>query len=428
MRTGIKMYKNTTLKNGLRVITADMPHMESVSIGIWIGVGGRYEDKSLCGISHLLEHMLFKGTCSRSANDLKEAIEGIGGNFNAFTGEEATCYLVKLPSSHMELGLDVLSDMVLNPILDPKEIEKEKHVICEEIKMYKDQPSHHVFEMLSEIMWPNHALGRPIAGYIESVRRFKRDTLQSFMKKYYTPVNTSIVASGKMNAKKCVKFAEKVFSKTQGKKKVSYELVREVNKGSDIRLFTKKNEQTHLAFGFHSTNRLHPLRYPILLLNVILGGNMSSRLFDRLRENKALCYDISSSAKKYKDTGAVVIHAGVDNSKLVEASSEIIYELKDLKKNRVRKDELDRAKEYSRGQLLLALEDTASRMIWLGDRIMLDGKAPSMKEIFKKVDKVSLDDIREAANLVFTNKNLNFGAIGPIDQLTKTKLRKALTI
>jgi len=428
MRIEIKMYKDKKLKNGLRIITADMPHMESVSIGIWLGAGGRYENKSLCGISHLLEHMLFKGTASRSANDLKEAIEGIGGNFNAFTGEEVTCYLVKLPSSHMELGLDVLSDMVLNPTLDPKEIEKEKHVICEEIKMYKDQPGHRVFEMLSETMWPNHALGRPIAGYIESIRRFKRNTLQDYMKKYYTPTNTSIVVSGKMNAKKCVKFVEKTFSKTQGKRKVSYELVRDNNKGSDIKVFTKDNEQTHLAFGFHSTNRSHSLRYPVLLLNVILGGNMSSRLFDRLRENKALCYDISASVKKYKDTGAFVIHAGVDNSKLVEASSEIIYELKDIKKNHVREDELDRAKEYSRGQLLLALEDTVSRMIWLGDRIMLEGKAPSIKEIFNKVNRVSLDDIKKAANLIFTNKNLSFSAIGPIDQLTKTKLRKVLSL
>ena len=422
------MYKEKKLKNGLKIITSNMPHMESVSIGIWIGVGGRYESKRLCGISHIIEHMLFKGTVNRTANDLKEAIEGIGGNFNAFTGEEVTCYLVKLPASHMELGLDVLSDMVINPSLDSVELEKEKNVICEEIKMYIDQPSHHVFDILSEALWPNHPLGRPIAGYINSIKKLNRKDLLSFKNSSYVPSNIRIVACGKVNEGKCAKSAEKYFAQFSSGKTFSYSHVKKDYKRKSVNFLKKDTEQTHLALGFHTVHRDHPLRYAMLLLNVILGGNMSSRLFDRLREHKALCYDISSSVKKYKDTGAFVIHAGVDNSKMIEAAKEIIHELKNIKETIVSEDELSRAKEYSRGQLLLALEDTATRMIWLGDRIVLEGKAPAIKDIFKKVDRVTTSDIKNAANMVFNRDKLNFAAIGPINNKASRELRKVVSI
>ena len=422
------MYKEKILKNGLKIVTSNMPHMESVSIGIWIGVGSRYETKELSGMSHILEHMLFKGTVTRDANALKESIEGIGGSFNAFTGEEVTCYLVKIPSSRLELGLDILSDMVINPTLDPAELEKEKHVICEEIKMYMDQPSHRVFDILNEIMWPGHALGQPIAGYIDTVKSFKREDLALFKEKYYDPSNISIVACGKVDEEMCVDFARKTFSTPKVGKEVTYKHITDKNKGNAIKLFEKKTEQTHIAFGFHSVDRTHSLRYPMLLLNVILGGNMSSRLFDRLREDKALCYEIASGVKKYNDTGAFVIHAGVDNNKLNEAVVEILHELNEVKKDSIAKDELSRAKEYSRGQLLMALEDTASRMIWLGDRMMLEGKAPPMKEVFERIEKVTPEDIKKAANQVFTKQNLNFALVGPVNESRKKELTKVITL
>ena len=422
------MYKKDALKNGLHVITSHMPHMESVSLGIWIGVGARHEEKRICGISHLMEHMLFKGTTLRTANDLKEAIEGVGGSFNGFTSEEVTCYLVKLPSKHLELGLDVLSDMVLDPQLDPKELEKEKYVICEEIKMYQDQPAHHVFDILAQAMWPDHPLGRPIAGYLDTVKAFKRVDLEEFKKKHYQPANISIVATGRVDRKSVLEFARKTFSMSSLKKSFSSESVKGKIKGNDIEFFKKNTKQTHIAFGFHSMNRTHKLRYALALLNIILGGNMSSRLFDRLRERKALCYDISSSVRRYKDTGAFIIHAGVDNNKLLDASKEIIHELIDVKKNDVTADELYRAKEYVGGQLLLALEDTASRMLWLGEKMMTEGGAPPVKELLRKIDKVTAGDIKAAANIVFNKKNLNFATVGPAGENMKKELTKALVL
>ena len=422
------MYKIQSLKNGLRVITSSMPHMESVSIGIWIGVGGRYEEKRICGMSHIVEHMLFKGTLSRTANMLKEAIEGVGGSFNAFTGEEVTCFLVKLPSAHTELGLDILSDMVLNPKLDPVELEKEKYVICEEIKMYMDRPGHHVFDILASAMWPNHALGRDIAGYIDTVKSFKREDLIDFKNQYYQPANMSIVATGRLDRGKILSFAKKTFSMHSAGKKPSCELLTKAHKGKNITFLPKNTKQTHIAFGFHSMYRTHKLRYALALLNIILGGNMSSRLFDRLREKMALCYDVSSSVKRYKETGAFVIHAGVDNNKLLETSKAIIRELCDIKENLITPDELCRTKEYSRGQFLLALEDTSSRMIWLGEKIVKEGKAPSVKEIFSNIEKVKAEDIKKTANMVFKSKNLNFATIGPAKDNVKKKLKKLLTV
>lgn len=422
------MYRIKGFKNGLKVITSSMPHMESVAIGLWIGVGGRYEDKRLCGISHLVEHMLFKGTESRTANMLKESIEGVGGSFNAFTGEEETCYFVKLPSDYAELGLDILSDMVLNPKLDAGELEKEKHVICEEIKMYMDQPAHRALDILTHSMWPNHPLGRPITGYIDTVKNFKRKDLADFTDRYYQPANISVAACGRIKRGEMLKFVGKVFSGRAKKKKFSYTPVTKKHKGSAVEVFHKVTEQTHVVFGFHSIQRTHKLRYAIALLNVILGGNMSSRLFDRLREKMALCYDISSGVRKYKETGVFTVHAGIDNNKLLEASREIVREIKDIKENHVTADELCRAKEYARGQLRLVLEDTASRMMWLGEKILLEGKAPQIKEIFRKVEDVTVEDIKNAAGIVFKEKNMNFATVGPSHKDVKNKLKGILKV
>jgi len=420
------MYKKESLQNGLRVVTSSMPAMESVSIGLWIGVGGRYEKKSLSGISHLMEHMLFKGTLKRTANDLKEAIEGVGGSFNGFTSEEVTCYLVKLPAKYLELGLDVLSDMVLNPALDPVELEKEKYVILEEIKMYLDLPSQYVFEVLAEAMWPNHPLGQPLTGYVDTVKNFKRKDLVDFSKLYYNASNTAIIAAGKIDHKKIISFAKKTFKVSSKNKDFSYKKVLPGNKGNTIKIFEKPAKQTHFAIGFHSMKRTDKMRYAVQLMNVILGGNMSSRLFDRLREKKALCYEISSSVRPYKETGSLVIHAGVDNEKLILASEEVMTELKDIKKNLVSKNELKRAKEYVKGQLLLALEDTGSRMLWLGQRVLLEGKAPPLKEIIQNVDKVTLEDIRKSANMTFNNKNANFATVGPAKTEVKCEIEEVI--
>jgi len=421
------MYKKRVLKNGLKVITSRMPHMESVAIGLWIGVGGRYESKSLCGMSHLIEHMLFKGTLSRSASDLKEAIEGIGGSFNGFTSEELTCYLVKLPSKYASLGIDILSDMVLNPKFDPAELEKEKFVVCEEIKMYMDQPAQYVLEILAEVMWPGNALGRPIAGYIDSVKKFTRKDLTGFKERYYEPANMALAACGKIDPEGVLRLAKDKLSARSSRKRFPFERLKFSKKPRMEALF-KDTKQTHIAIGFHALRRDHRMRYAQQLLNVILGGNMSSRLFERLRERNPLCYDISTSVRKYKETGAFVIHAGVDNKKLMKAAEEITKELKDIRGNLANPEELHRAKEYLKGQTLLALEGTGSRMLWLGDRIMTEGRALPVAKILKNIDRVSLEDIRRVAGAVFRKENLNFATIGPAGSAIEKKLERALIL
>jgi predicted Zn-dependent peptidase len=422
------MYKKETLTNGFKTITSNMPHMESVSVGIWIGTGGRYEKERYCGMSHLIEHMLFKGTHTRNANMLKEAIEGVGGSFNGFTTEEVTCFLVKLPAAYLEKGLDILSDMVLHPLFDPGDLEKEKSVICEEIKMYRDQPAQHIFDVLAQTMWPRHALGRPILGYDKRIATFTRDDLEEYRDQFYQPANMTLVTTGRIDRKKCLSFARDTFSIPSRKRRFSFEKLHRADKSARTRFVRKDTEQTHIAFGFHSISRTHRLRYAVELLNVILGGNMSSRLFDNLRDRKGLCYDISSSTKKYRETGAFIIHAGVDNNMLYGASKEIVKELKEIKENLVRDDELSRAKEYYKGQLLLTLEDTASRMIWLGVKIMNEGKAPSVKAILEEIESVDAGTIREAADTVFNTKNMSFTTIGPAGRRSLRDLRKALTV
>jgi len=291
-----------------------------------------------------------------------------------------------------------------------------------------DQPSHYVFDILSEAMWSGHALGRPIAGYIDSVKKFKRDDVVRFKDEFYRPANMALVSAGKIDRNKILKLAGEAFHGPSAKMVSAFEPVRENDKGNKLSLFHKDTKQMHLALGFHGIKRTHKLRYALGLLNVILGGNMSSRLFDKLRDEKALCYDISSGVRRYKETGAFVIHAGVDKSKLMEASGEIMHELKNIKENPVTRDELYRAKEYSRGQFLMALEDTSSRMLWLGERLMEEASAPSVEEMFKKIDKVTADEIRKVANIIFTGENLNFATVGPAWKNIKKDLERILVL
>jgi len=424
------MYKKKVLEDKLEVVISPMPHMESIAISVWIGLGGRYEEANYNGISHFIEHMLFKGTEERSASQLKQAIEGIGGHFNGFTAEEVTCYLIKIPAKHYKLGMEVLSDMVLNPKLDEFEIEKEKEVICEEIKMYKDLPSSYVSEILVSIMWPDHPLGKSLTGDVETVRAMNRSIILRNKERYYKPANMAIIAAGKINEDKFVNSAMKCFNGKdwENNKKLSYKDFKLTQKEKKVKLLFKDIEQTHIAFGFHAMGRNDKDKYALNILNIIAGGNMSSRLFEELREKKALCYDISSSLKKLEETGAFFIHAGIDNSKVTVALSSIVKELNRLKKETVPKEELKRAKEYYKGQLLLALEDTGSRMLWLGDKLMTKEGIPTIGSILKSIEKVKPEDVLKVADKVFRNDILNFSAIGPEASLKEDDVNKLLEV
>lgn len=412
------------INNGLIVAANEMDHMESISIGIWVRAGGRYEDKKNNGISHLLEHLLFKGTKTRDMRKIKEEIEGRGGSFNGFTTEEFTCYLVKLLAKDAELGVDILSDMVLNPRLDEKEIVKEKSVIIEEINMYMDIPAQHVHEILSEMLWPGQPLGLPLAGSVESVNSIGKNDVVAYKEKFYNPNNMLIIGAGKIEEGGLLSLANKYISKVPGKVVPKFEKARTEQKKPVLNLTTKKTEQTHMALGFHSIDRFHPDRYATSLLNIILGANMSSRLFHIVRDELALCYEISSSMRRYEDAGAFVIGAGLDEKNIIMALEIIFRELSLLKKDGVSKGELDRAKEFYKGQLLFTMEDTMSLMLWLGEKIIAGEKEFDIEKIIDRIEAVTEDDMIRIAADIFKDDNMNLAVIGPIKD--EKKLKEAL--
>ena len=408
------MYKKTVFNNGLKVLSHKMADRKSVSLGIWLNIGSRYETEKFKGISHFLEHLLFKGSKKYSCTQIKESIEGVGGALNGFTSEELTCYLVKIPARYLDLALDILSDMVLYPLIPEDEVKKEKQVILEELKMYKDQPQSYVYELLDELLWPCQVLGSPIIGTVESVSGINQEDLISFKENHYTPRNIVISAAGSLDHEKLTGKVKKIFSAPGKDKKNSFSRVIEAQEKPQLKVFPKDTEQTHLALGFHSLKRLDPLRHALGLLNVILGGNMSSRLFNEVREKRALAYEIGTAVKRYYDTGAFVVHAGIDNKKATDAIGLILSELSKTKENLVTADEFKRAKEFYLGQLMLALEDTLDHMLWIGETSATLDKTFTLQDIIKEVNKVKREDLQEAAKLIFRENKLNLSLIGPL--------------
>ena len=409
-----ELYKKTILDNGLRIIAHPMSGMQSVALGIWIKVGGRYEVSEFKGISHFLEHILFKGSKKFSCRKIKESIEGVGGSLNGFTSEELTCYLVKMPSRYIGLALKVLSDMVINPKFPQKEIEKEKTVIIEEIKMYKDLPQSYVYELLDELLWPNQPLGMTISGTVESVSRIGRGDLSSFKEQYYIPANIVVSVAGKFEYAKLENSIKNIFCST-GKNKLNKFLpVAEKQAQPQLKIFAKETEQTHLALGFHGFSRNHPLRQALALLHIILGANMSSRLFNEIREKRGLAYEIGTQVKRFQDTGAFIVHAGIDNRKVKETVRLILQELEKTKTTLVTLDEFKRAKEFYLGQLMLALEDTLDHMFWIGESTSTLDTTYSLTQIIKEVNKTKREDLRVTARNILKEKNLNLALIGPL--------------
>ena len=401
-----------------------MPNMSSVSLGVWIGIGGRHEKKSKSGISHLVEHMLFKGTTSRSTKDLKQAIEGVGGAFNGFTSDEVTCYMVKVPAKYLDLGLDVLSDMVLNAKLDPEELAREKYVIYEEIKMYRDQPAEYVLEVLADLMWPGNALGRPLTGSIATVKGLTQSDIINFRDANYRAGNISVIAAGKVDFKKLYASASKMFASSGKGKKPAFTEPKISQREPRVKILAGKSQQAHIAMGFYSPGDDVKTRFAYKLMNVIFGGNMSSRLFEELREKYGLCYDIASTYKRHSDIGEVQIHAGVDNRKASQAVIAILDEVKKLRDMGVTEDELERAKKYTKGQFLLAMEATSTRMLWLGDRFMVHNNIPEVRDVLKRIDNVTAKDIQNASKKVFTSSWSNLAMIAKLGQKEKNAIKR----
>jgi len=391
-----------------------MPKMQSVALGIWIKVGGRFETEQNKGISHYLEHILFKGTKKYSLRKLKESIEGVGGSLNGFTSEEVTCYLVKLPHRYLELGLDILSDMVINPLLPEDEVEKERTVIQEELKMYRDLPQSYVYDLLDELLWPGQMIGMSVIGSVESVNGIKKQDLLNFKNNNYTASNIVVCAAGKLDHSKLVKKTGEIFSKLKKSEINEFALAKEENFRPQLKLMPKDTEQTHMALGFHSLKRDDPLKYAQGLLHIILGGNMSSRLFNEVREKKGLAYEIGTHIKRFEDTGSFLVHAGTDNKKVTQALEVVFSELAKIKDKLVTLDEFKRAKEFYLGQLELALEDTMEHMIWMGEPTATLNKTNTLEQVIKDVNKVEREDLKLVAGQIFQENKINLAVIGPV--------------
>ena len=417
-------YDKKELDNGLKIIAHKMPQMKSVSLGVWIKTGGRYESVTNRGVSHFIEHLLFKGTKTRTASQIKTSIEGIGGVLNGFTSEEVTCYLVKVLGEHLKLGLDVLSDMVLNALFAPKDIEMERFVILEEIKMYKDQPDQHVGELLNELLWPNQTLGIPLTGTHEIIKSLKREDIVEYREKSYNPTNITIVACGNVDWNILLKSCNNIFSKRKKGKIYDYEKMKVSQVKPKTNIVHKETEQTHIAIGFHSISRLDPARYAMDLLNIVLGANMSSRLFHELREKRGLAYAIGSHVGYYADGGAATIEAGVDNRKISHAIELILGELAKIKKDPITKNEFERAKKYYQGHLSFVFEDTTDHMLWLGKKIVTNDLPIDAQEVLKKIKKVTIDDIFQVAEKTFKKENMNIAVIGPTGDKEKETIKE----
>ena len=417
------MYETSILNNGLRVVTNHLGGRESIGLAFWVRVGSRYEPARLCGISHFAEHMLFKGTKKRSPKRIKEEVEGVGGMFNAFTGEESTCYFVKIPRQHFSRAFDVLQDMINDSILKPEEFEKERTVILEEIKMYLDLPSQHVHEIMSELLWPNQPLGRPIAGTEESVSGFRRKDLVDYVRAYYHPHNLLIAACGEIEHDEVRVLSESYFNGANKRLLSKFAPAETISKHQRFRFLDKKTEQTHFVISFHGLSRNDPARYQLAVLNVVLGGNMSSRLFEEVREKRGYAYEIKSGLGFFHDAGSIAISAGVEPQKTHLATRVIMRELMRLKNELVPEDELKRAKDYFLGQLLLSLEDTLDRVLWFGERVLYGGDVPSYEEVRKEVERVSREEIRLLARRLFETRKLHFSLIGPVTGKFESKVQ-----
>lgn len=416
------MFKQTILKNGLRVVTHNIKERSSISMGICMDVGGRYEEKEVCGAAHFLEHIVFKGSRNYSCGEIKEKIEGVGGSLNAFTTEEATCYYAKIPTKHAARAFDILADMVFSPKIPKREVEKERTVILEEIKMYDDLPQYYVLHLLDQLLWPQHPLGENLTGTSASVSGMTKAALKNFHARHYTSGNAVIAACGEVKHEEFVRLVRRKLEKIPAGAGTGFLPAPGLEDKPKVSLFYKQTEQMHLALGMPALSHHHPDRYVEKILHIILGGNMSSRLFNEVREKRGLAYSIGSTVKTLRDTGAFMVRAGVDNRKIVDAAELILKELGRIRRGGVQSEELNRAKEYFIGQIQLALEDTMDYMLWIGEATLSDDECKTVEEIVKSIKKVTPADVKRVAGDILRPERFHLAVVGPLDDRQKKSL------
>jgi len=416
-------YRTTALSNGLGLALRPMPHAESVAVGIWVRAGGRYESPALAGISHFLEHLLFKGTRRRSCEALKQEIEGVGGSLNGFTAEEFTCYMVKVPHRHTRRAIEVLSDMVRRPSMNPRDLDKEREVIIEEIRMYEDNPGQYVHDLFSQLLWPGHPLGTLLSGTIDTVRRISRPDLVHYWRRMYQPRNCLVAAAGAFEPDAVTRHVRRALGPMRGRSAYRFVRAPRPRREPQVRVWNKPTEQTHLCVGTYATPRTHPDRFALELLHVLLGANMSSRLFREVREKRGLVYEIGTHIRRFDDTGAFVIYAGCDTGKLAATVQTIFTELSRIRRGPISHAELRRAKDYYAGQLLMGLEDTMDHMLWMGEQAVTVGRVANPQTLLAYLAKVTEQDIRRVARRLFVTPRMHLAVVGPVAQPDADRLR-----
>jgi predicted Zn-dependent peptidase len=408
------MYKKTTLPNGLRILTEAMPAVRSATVGVWADVGSAVESRERRGISHLVEHMLFKGTQRRTARQIAETMDSVGGNLNAFTDKETTCYYAKVIDRHVPLALDVLADMFLHSTFDPLELSKEQKVILEEIKMYDDSPDELIHDIFLQTMWSGSSLGEPTIGFAESVMGVTPEGLRAHMRAHYAPNAVIVAAAGNVEHDRFVELVAEEFGGFQGACVLPRAERPATTPATNVRF--KESEQAYVVMGTRGIDIRDDRRYALSLLDTVLGGGMSSRLFQEIREQRGLVYSVYSFQAAYRAAGLFGVYAGT-SAENVQACVDVIVEQFARARNApIERDEFQLAKEHIKGNLTLSLEASSSRMIRLGRNEFALGRHVSAEEIEQRIDAVTPDEVQQLARELLAEENLGLCIIGPVHE------------
>ena len=408
------IYRKTVLENGLRVITEAWPHTEAASVGIWVRTGSRDERPEENGLSHFIEHLVFKGTRRRSALDIVREIESVGGTINAFTAKEYTCFHARVLDKDLPLALDVLCDLLTEPLFDPVELEKERMVILQEIKMADDVPDDHIYDLFHRSFWGDHPLGLPIIGTKETVSSFSREQIEGFFRRRYTPERMIVAAAGHIEHEEVVREVEKRLGSIPPSDDHRPEPRAEGGKGG-VGVEYRELEQVHLCLGVRGIPYAHPNRFAGYVLHTILGGNMSSRLFQEIREKRGLTYSVYSFMNSYRDSGVLGVYAGTTKEELDEVIDLILRELRRMKAGEVEEREVQVAKEYLKGNMVLALESSDGRMSRLAKNEIYFGRHIPLEEALRELDRVDVERVLEASREFF-NASFNLVLLGSLKE------------
>lgn len=411
------MFTKDVLKNGVRIVTEQIPNVRSISVGIWVGTGSRNENLKNNGVSHFIEHMLFKGTQKRNAKQIAETIDAVGGQINAFTGKESTCFYTKTLDSHYEVAIDLLADIFFNSTFTEQNIDLERGVILEEIGMYHDALDELAHDILTENTWKDNSLGYPILGTSKSLKGINREAILEYLKRRYTPKNTVISVAGNFNYDDIIKTLDKYFGSWKGEnfEENGYEATQFNN---NIEITTRKSEQAHLCVGLDGVEYGSDELYSLLAVNNIFGGGMSSRLFQKIREEKGVAYSVYSFPSSYNKMGMFSIYAGLNPTYTETVINIILEEIKELKKNKLSSNEIGKAKEQLKGSYILGLEGTGNRMTAIGKSELMLGRINSPDEILQKIENINENTTSAVIDKVFDISNISLAVVGKIKKDT----------